>query len=56
MENPKLAYARRGAEFTFDATRFVNDIFNAKRNGKAIFPDFDHAKKDPEENKINFDS
>lgn len=56
MENPKLAYARRGAEFTFDATRFVNDIFNAKRDGKARFPDFDHAKKDPEENKINFDS
>ena len=31
MENPQYAYARRGAEFTFDAARFVHDIFNAKK-------------------------
>lgn len=56
MDDPENAYARRGAEFTFDAKRFVDDISNAKKEGSASFPDFDHAKKDPEEDKIIFDS
>lgn len=56
MDDPEHAHARRGAEFTFDAQRFVNDISQAVKSGKASFPDFDHAKKDPEEGKIVFDS
>ena len=55
MENPEYLHARRGAEFTFDAARFVKDIKQATENGIASFPDFDHAKKDPEEDKIKFD-
>ena len=56
MENPEYLHARRGAEFTFDASRFVRDIKQAYNDGIASFPDFDHAKKDPEEGKINFDA
>jgi pantothenate kinase len=56
MDDPEYAHARRGAEFTFDAYRFVKDITAAKEEGVASFPDFDHAMGDPEENKINFDS
>lgn len=56
MEDPEYAHARRGAEFTFDAKRFVKDIEAAYHDGHAVFPDFDHAKKDPEEGKIEYDS
>ena len=31
-------------------------MLNAKKTGKGLFPFFDHAKKDPEENQIEFDS
>jgi len=55
MEDPEYAHARRGAEFTFDAQRFVKDLKRAQATGEGSFPDFDHAKKDPEENKIKFD-
>ena len=55
MDDPKEAHARRGAEFTFDAARFVKDIKDAAKSGSASLPSFDHAKKDPEENMINFD-
>lgn len=55
MPDPELAYARRGAEFTFDSQKFVNEITQAKYNGKGVFPSFDHAKKDPEEGTIEFD-
>lgn len=55
MEDPEYAHARRGAEFTFDAERFVKDIKQAENDGIGSFPDFDHAKKDPEEGKIKFD-
>lgn len=34
----------------------MKDIKQAARDGVASFPDFDHAKKDPEEDKIHFDS
>jgi len=56
MKDPDLAYARRGAEFTFNSNKFVKDIIAAKKAGKFLFPSFDHAKKDPEEGKIKFDS
>ena len=55
FEDPEEAHARRGAEFTFNGERFVKDISEAKQKGEGSFPSFDHAKKDPEENKINFD-
>lgn len=47
MADPKTAHARRGAAFTFNSQKFVNDIANAKKTGKGKFPSFDHAKKDP---------
>ena len=56
MKDPDLAYARRGAEFTFNSNKFVKDIIAAKKARKFLFPSFDHAKKDPEEGKIKFDS
>lgn len=55
MEDPVHAHARRGAEFTFDAYKFVKDVKAGFENGKGSFPDFDHAKKDPEQDKILFD-
>ena len=30
MENPKLAHERRGAEFTFNGKKFVEDVTSAK--------------------------
>jgi len=47
MKNPEEAHARRGAEFTFDSNRFVDDMRLASIYGHGSFPDFDHAKKDP---------
>lgn len=55
MDDPVEAHARRGAEFTFDADRFVKDMKKAAVYGVASFPSFDHAKKDPEQHMINFD-
>jgi len=55
FEDPKEAHARRGAEFTFNGARFVIDITKAANSGEASFPSFDHAKKDPEEDKIKLD-
>lgn len=55
MDDPEEAHARRGAAFTFDAQRFVDDISGAASSGQGSFPSFDHAVKDPEEDKIKFD-
>lgn len=55
MDDHEEAHARRGAEFTFDAARFVKEIKQAASSDEASFPSFDHAKKDPEENMINYD-
>lgn len=56
MEDPEHAHARRGAEFTFDSAKFVKDVKAGFESGSGSFPDFDHAKKDPEEGKIHYDS
>ena len=56
MEDPVHAHARRGAEFTFDSKKFVRDVIAGFESGHGSFPDFDHAKKDPEPGKIHFDS
>lgn len=55
MDDPEHAHARRGAEFTFDADRFVKEVKLAKKFGVSSFPSFDHAKKDPEQGSIQFD-
>ena len=56
MADPVHAHARRGAEFTFDSQKFVKDVKAGFHKGQGSFPDFDHAKKDPEEGKIVYDS
>ena len=43
---------RRGSPETFNLIKFKEDILKLKINKRGLFPDFDHAKKDPEENKI----
>lgn len=52
MEAPQLAHARRGAPFTFNAQRFVNEIINAHTVGSGVFPGFDHGVGDPVEKAI----
>jgi len=43
---------RRGAEWTFDAVRFVNDMKKAKENGEALLPVYSRQKSDPVENGV----
>ena len=52
MENPQKAHARRGAPFTFNSTRFVDDLIKARNEGKGSFPGFRHAAGDPVEDAI----
>lgn len=52
MPDPILAFARRGADWTFDSERFVNDLQQAHENGHGFFPSFDHSVGDPIENDI----
>ncbi len=52
MANPVEAHVRRGAPFTFDSTRFVNDLVKARGSGEGTFPSFDHRAGDPVENAI----
>jgi pantothenate kinase len=52
MDNPQHALAKRGAPFTFDSERFVNDIVNLRKTGSGSFPSFDHGTGDPVENDI----
>ncbi|KAK4229673.1 ATP-dependent kinase [Podospora fimiseda] len=52
--NPSEAHRRRGSEFTFDGSKFI-DLVNqvSKGLGQTICaPSFDHALKDPVENGI----
>ena len=55
FDDPVEAHARRGAAFTFDSQYFVDSVAKAKDVGHGMFPDFDHATADPEQNKISFD-
>ena len=55
MDNPQHAFAKRGAPFTFDSERFVQDIVNLRKTGSGSFPSFDHGKGDPVENDILVD-
>ena len=42
----------RGAPYTFDHKRLLDDLINLKKNKIGSFPSFDHALKDPVENDI----
>jgi pantothenate kinase len=52
MEDPEEAHTRRGAPFTFNASRFVNDLIEAHSTGEGVFPSFDHTVGDPVEASI----
>ena len=43
---------RRGAPYTFDASRFRSDLVRLKQTRSGLFPTFDHAEKDPRPNMI----
>ena len=49
MADPEQAHARRGAPFTFNATKFVDDLIKARDTGEGVFPSFDHHTGDPVE-------
>ncbi|MCR9199434.1 MAG: hypothetical protein NXI04_12375 [Planctomycetaceae bacterium] len=53
LDHPAEAHARRGAPFTFNGRRFVEDLQNAKASGQGRFPDFEHGTGDPVENAIS---
>lgn len=53
MADPKEAFRRRGAPFTFNAQAFVNLISKLKDRSQTIkAPSFDHKLKDPIEDDI----
>lgn len=52
MDDPQEAHARRGAPFTFNARRFVDELRAAKERGAGLFPSFNHSVGDPVENDI----
>jgi pantothenate kinase len=52
MDDPQQAHLRRGAPFTFNANRFVDELIKARAIGEGSFPGFDHAVGDPVENEI----
>lgn len=52
MADPGEAYRRRGAHWTFNGTRFLSEVEEAKRVGFGSFPGFDHAVGDPVEGEI----
>ena len=55
MEDPEEAHKRRGAPFTFNARKLVDDLTEARRTGEGCFPDFEHGKGDPEEGRISLE-
>lgn len=55
FEDPEEAFRRRGAPFTFNAERFVQDVTSVAAGKHVKVPLFDHSKKDPVENDIDID-
>ena len=53
MDDPKEAHERRGAPFTFNSRKLVDDLSRAHRSGFGCFPGFDHSKGDPEERSVS---
>ncbi|KAJ2557646.1 hypothetical protein EV175_001211 [Coemansia sp. RSA 1933] len=54
MDDPEMAFARRGAPWTFDGARFVATVRQicAPINGIVKWPTFDHAMGDPVEEAV----
>lgn len=52
MEDPKEAYARRGAPWTFDPARLLSRLTALRRQGSVYMPSFDHGVGDPVEDDI----
>ena len=52
MSNPAEAHAHRGAPFTFNAEKCVQDLTIARTLHEGSFPAFDHKQGDPVENGI----
>ena len=55
MPDPAEANRRRGAPFTFNASKFVNDLTLARQSGSGLFPSFQHGVGDPVEKDIQLD-
>lgn len=55
MPDPTEANRRRGAPFTFNASKFVKDLTLARQSGSGVFPSFRHGVGDPIENDIQLD-
>jgi pantothenate kinase len=51
--DPKAAYARRGAHWTFDATAYVDCIKKLKQGRNLKAPSFDHGVGDPRPDDID---
>jgi pantothenate kinase len=56
MPDPAEAHRRRGAPFTFDAKRFVDDLTLARQTGAGSFPSFRHGSRDPVDGDIALDA
>ncbi|KAI3435982.1 hypothetical protein D9Q98_002040 [Chlorella vulgaris] len=54
MPDPRVAHARRGAEWTFDASAFVTCLRQLK-TGRGVAPSFDHGVGDPRPGMIEVD-
>ena len=52
MSDPALAYARRGAHWTFNAASFVQCVRRVREQDEVLVPSFDHAVGDPIEEDI----
>uniref|UniRef100_A0A7S2V868 Phosphoribulokinase/uridine kinase domain-containing protein n=1 Tax=Fibrocapsa japonica TaxID=94617 RepID=A0A7S2V868_9STRA len=52
MDNPKEAFSRRGAPFTFDPKGLLERLREARQIGCGLFPSFDHAVGDPVQDDI----
>lgn len=53
FDDPVEAHARRGAHWTFDGDRFVQDLARLKTEKQGTFPAFSHGIGDPEEGAIH---
>lgn len=52
MPHATEAHRRRGAPFTFNAKKFVDDLTLARQTGSGVFPSFQHGIGDPAEDDI----
>lgn len=50
LPDPQEAHRKRGAHWTFDGSRFLREVGDARKSGAGKFPGFDHVRGDPVEN------